>query len=188
LRNLQTWNRRGWMLGIFLMILVLGACSNVNEESTNLQSVSINRSAVVDFKLQGLNEDTIDSSTVSKPMFLNFWATWCSYCKQEMPYIDQLAQEYEGSVEFAAINLTHLDSVQSVESYVNEHQYQIPVYLDQKGEVTESFQVLSTPTVILLDHKGNIAFKQVGTVGESGAEAYRDLLNELIEEMNAEGG
>jgi thiol-disulfide isomerase/thioredoxin len=188
LKNLQTRNRQGWILVILLMIFVLGACSSVKEESTHLQDAAKNRNVTADFKLQGLNQKTIDSSTVNKPMFLSFWATWCHFCREEMPHIDKLAQEYEGRVEFAAINLTHLDSVKDVEAYAQKNKYQIPIYLDQDGKVTQSFQVLSTPTVILLDHQGNLAYKKVGAAGENGAEAYRDILDNLIKAMNEQGG
>lgn len=188
MKNLQTWNRRGWIIAILLMIFVLGACSNVEEKSSPPQSPpqasSENRTETADFKLQGLNDKTIDSSIVNKPMFLSFWATWCHFCKEEMPYIDKLAQEYEGRVEFAAINLTHLDSVKDVEAYVQKNKYQIPIYLDQDGQVTNSFRVLSTPTFILLDHQGNLAYKKIGAAGENGTQAYRDILDNLIEEMN----
>ncbi len=88
MKNLQTWNRRGWIIAILLMIFVLGACSNVEEKSSPPQSLpqasSENRPETADFKLQGLNDTTIDSSIVNKPMFLSFWATWCHFCKEEI--------------------------------------------------------------------------------------------------------
>jgi cytochrome c biogenesis protein CcmG/thiol:disulfide interchange protein DsbE len=188
LRNLHMRYRKAWILGMLLVILTVSGCSSVIEEQTNVQVAPENRAATAKFKLQGLNQKTIDSSSVHKPMFLSFWATWCSFCQEEMPYFDKLAQEYEGRVEFAAINLTHQDSVKSVEAYVKDHKYQIPVYLDHDGNVTDSFQVLSIPTVILLDHQGNLAYKKVGAAGENGIEVYRDILNKLIEEINAQGG
>jgi cytochrome c biogenesis protein CcmG/thiol:disulfide interchange protein DsbE len=188
LKNLHMRYRRAWVLGILLVILAVSGCSGVTEEQTNTQAASQNRDAAPGFRLQGLNQKTIDSSSVHKPMFVAFWATWCSFCQKEMPYFDKLAQEYKGRVEFAAINLTHQDSVKRVEAYMKDHKYQIPVYLDHDGKVTDSFQVLSIPTVILLDHQGRLAYKKVGSDGENGMKVYRDILNKLIEEINAQGG
>ncbi|WP_373231571.1 TlpA family protein disulfide reductase [Cohnella sp.] len=84
--------------------------------------------------------------------------------------------------------LQRRDSVKDVEAYALKNKYQIPIYLDQDGEVTESFRVLSTPTFILLDHQGNLAYKKVGAAGEKGVQAYRDILDNLIEEMSEQGG
>ncbi len=119
-------------------------------------------------------------------MVLSFWATWCSYCREEMPVIELLYREYEGKIEFAAINLTHLDSVDSVKDYVKKEELRLPVYFDHDGEVTGQFRVISTPTVVLLDPQGKEVYRKVGAGGKDSEDEFRHQLDQLL--ADTEGG
>ncbi|MFD2673271.1 TlpA family protein disulfide reductase [Marinicrinis sediminis] len=193
-----SYKKTGGLL-VLLMTMLLSACganhaaesrpSNGSpEQAANLpDSIVIpieKRAHVPPFQLEGLSDDGIDSQQVNKPMFINFWATWCHYCREEMPGFNEIVKDYEDKIAVAAINLTHLDNRDTVQSYIDENQYTFPVYLDEEGEVTQDFRVLSTPTVIMLDHQGRIAYKKIGAGGEEGEKLLRLALDELIEEQS----
>ncbi len=118
---------------------------------------------------------------------LSFWATWCSYCREEMPVLESLYREYEGKDEFAAVNLTHLDSVKSVEDYAKEHELSLPIYFDNDGEVTGLFRVISTPTVVLLDSQGNEVYRKVGAGGKDNAKDFRQRLDTMLSDKPPQG-
>lgn len=56
------------------------------------------------FDENGLTGEKIDPTKTRKVTVINFWATWCGYCLDELPYFDRMAQEYKDSVEFVAIH------------------------------------------------------------------------------------
>jgi thiol-disulfide isomerase/thioredoxin len=196
------WRSFNLGLLVILVLVTITACSSpqnetqLNTEITNEQtSTETNKevqtkgqSSALDFKLDGLNQTSIDTTEVDKPMFVSFWATWCHYCREEMPHMDALYHEYDGQIEFAAINLTQVDSLDSVESYISDHGYSIPIYLDKEGTVMNLFKVVSTPTVVLLDPEGNEVYRKIGAAGEEQIETYRSLLDEMIADQDGTGG
>lgn len=183
MKSTRKWKKTGMTMLLLSVVLALTACASPQKETGTAGA-----SAPVSFRLEGLNNRTLDSSTVKKPMLLSFWATWCHFCREEMPVFESLYGEYKGKVEFAAVNLTHLDSVKSVEEYVQEHDLNLPVYLDNDGEVTELFQVVSTPTVVLLDQDGKVVYRKIGAGGKDSEEALKRQLDQILSKNPPQGG
>ncbi|MDR6226839.1 TlpA family protein disulfide reductase [Desmospora profundinema] len=186
--RLRNWKKAKFLVMISILTLIGAACSGVQTESPSVENGPKRDSTPVTFHLEGVRNQTLDSSTVDKPMFLSFWATWCPYCREEMPVIESLYDEYEGKVEFAAVNLTHQDSVSSVEDYVKEHDLRLPVYFDKDGAVTELFQVISTPTVVLLDPQGNEVYRKIGAGGKENEKEFRQQLDEVLADKQPQKG
>ena len=68
---------------------------------------------------EGLQTETIDPSATGKVTVINFWGTWCGGCLEELPYFDQIAREFKGSVQVIAI---HTDTLhESAPAYIAEH-------------------------------------------------------------------
>jgi cytochrome c biogenesis protein CcmG/thiol:disulfide interchange protein DsbE len=185
---IRRWKRTKFTMVFIILSLAVTACSSALQKSQSVETAAKSEQESRFFQLEGLNNRTIDSSKVIKPMFVSFWATWCHYCKEEMPFHESLFREYDGRVEFAAVNLTHLDSEKNVKDYIQEHDYSLPVYLDKEGAVTELFQVISTPTVVLLDRQGKIVHKKIGAGGKNSMEEYRKLLDNLLSDNDEQGG
>jgi thiol-disulfide isomerase/thioredoxin len=183
MKSMQKLKKTGLTILLVSLVFTVTACANPQKESG-----SVGASDPVSFRLEGLNNRTLDSTTVTKPMLLSFWATWCHFCREEMPVLESLYGEYEGRVEFAAVNLTHLDSVKSVEEYVQEQDLRLPVYLDKDGEVTELFQVVSTPTVVLLDQDGKVVYRKIGAGGKDSEKALKQQLDKILSEQPPKGG
>lgn len=183
MKSMRKLKKPGLTILLVSLVFTVTACANPQKESG-----SVGGSVPASFRLEGLNNRTLDSSTVKKPMLLSFWATWCHFCREEMPVFESLYREYEGRVEFAAINLTHLDSVKSVEEYVQEQDLSLPVYLDKDGEVTGQFQVVSTPTVVLLDQDGKVVYRKVGAGGKDSEKALKQQLDKILSEQPPKGG
>jgi thiol-disulfide isomerase/thioredoxin len=180
---MRKWKNTGMIMLLLSVVLAVTACANPQKESGTAGA-----SASASFRLEGLNNRTLDSSTVKKPILLSFWATWCHFCREEMPVLESLYGDYDGKVEFAAVNLTHLDSVKSVEEYVQEHDLHLPVYLDNDGEVTERFQVVSTPTVMLLDQDGKVVYRKIGAGGKDTEKALKQQLDQILSKNPPQGG
>ena len=99
-----------------------------------------------------------------KVIFLNFWATWCSPCRMEMPDIQALYQEYdalgeEAEVVFLSVATPGLGgegTKEEVISFMEENGYTYPVLMDETGEVSAMFGISAYPTTYMIDREGKV--------------------------------
>jgi len=131
---------------------------------------SLTRSLVVgkpapDFKLATVDGMSVSLSQFrSRPVLVNFWATWCIPCREEMPELVRSyeAHKSEGFVILAS-NLTYTDSLPDVQAFVKEFKMTFPVLLDKDGAVAERlYQIPGVPTSVFVRRDGTIARIQVG--------------------------
>jgi peroxiredoxin len=94
-----------------------------------------------------------------KPIYLKFWATWCSYCKVEMPHLQAIYDENKNHVEVLTINVGMNDSITNIENFFQSKGFNIPTVFDQKGAITSSYGVVGTPFHVLIDKEGNVAYQ-----------------------------
>lgn len=91
-----------------------------------------------------------------KPVFINFWASWCPPCKEEMPFIQEAYNEYGDQIEFIMINVIETDTLEDMNAYLSENGYTFPVYLDKKNKVSDLYNVFAYPTSFFIDRNGKI--------------------------------
>lgn len=118
-----------------------------------------------DVRVKGLSGTEFKlSSQKGKVVFLNFWASWCPPCREEMPSIQKLYNGFKGEkIVFAAISIDR-GGKDTVAPFIKKNLYTFPVYLDQSGIAASKYEVLSIPTTFIIDKKGNIAAKIVGAI------------------------
>lgn len=116
-----------------------------------------------DFTLKNLDGDDISlSSYRGKLVFLNFWATWCGPCREEMPSMQALYDDLnEDGFEIVAVNLQ--ESQRTVSKFIDQNGYTFPVLLDSNGKVGGTYGARSIPTSYLIDTKGNAVGFIVGS-------------------------
>ncbi len=98
-----------------------------------------------------------------KVVIVNFWATWCTPCCQELPHFDALLGDHPEEVVIVAI---HSDLVtDDVEGYLSGFDYRLPFALDETGQVIASFGGSTMlPQTIVIDEEGVITYNAVGSV------------------------
>ncbi|WP_158633975.1 redoxin domain-containing protein [Radiobacillus deserti] len=122
-----------------------------------------------DFSLENLQGDTTTLSQYQgKLVFLNFWATWCDYCKEEMPIMEVVQKKYEEDVHIIALNAlnSELNGVDKVKNYIEQGGYTFEVLLDKEGSVVNQYQVVGLPTTFVLDKEGKLIETKMGPMTE----------------------
>lgn len=92
------------------------------------------------------------------PVVINFWATWCGPCRQEMPELVKAAHEED--VLVLAVNVQ--EARQPVEQFAAEFEMELPVVLDGEGKLRRLYRVPGLPTTYFVDRNGTIASLVVG--------------------------
>ena len=96
-----------------------------------------------------------------RPVLLNFWATWCGPCLFEMPYIQEVYDEWaERGLVILAINIG--ESPSRVENFMHYFNFSFPVLMDMKKNVTAKYNVIGYPTTYFIDGDGIIRDIKIG--------------------------
>lgn len=115
----------------------------------------------------------------SKVVFLNFWATWCAQCKEEMPWMTDLSRKFstQGLQVIASTN----EDPKTVRRFLKGKDFSFPVLLDSGDTLIDRFKVETLPTTVIIDDQGGVAFR-VNSVFEWNSPeviaAFEEFLNE----------
>ena len=105
-----------------------------------------------------------------KPIYLNFWATWCPPCVKEMPFMDELYPKYKDQLEFVVVSV---DSKKSdLDAFIKKTGYQLPIYTTDNDAAGKAFGIQGIPTSILITPNGKIAKVHVGSMSKAEMEAF----------------
>src|SRR5690625_1067224 len=129
--------------------------SNMPEESAGIEPGE----TAPDFELETLEGDTIKLSDLrGQKVMLNFWATWCGPCREEMPEMQEFYDNNEGEVEILAVNLLETESdASNAAEFIDEFQYTYPVLLDKDAEVSDAYKGdIAVPTTYFIGSDGTI--------------------------------
>ena len=103
------------------------------------------------------------SDMKGKPVILNFWASWCSPCKMEMPDFDEAYAQHGEDIHFMMVNLTDgsRETVEKASAFIEEQGYSFPVYYDTTQEAAYIYAVSAIPTTYFIDAEGHfVAYGQ----------------------------
>ena len=107
----------------------------------------------------------LDSSDLrGRPVMINFWATWCPPCRDEMPEIVRQAKADEDLIVLA-VNVR--EGLEIVRTFAEEYDMVMPVVLDQRGDLQNLFSIRGMPTSIFIDSEGSIASYWEGVLSAS---------------------
>ncbi|KZN44321.1 TlpA family protein disulfide reductase [Pseudoalteromonas luteoviolacea] len=109
-----------------------------------------------------LEAQTLDARTIStqgKVTYLKFWATWCAYCVEEMPILQQSHNSANDTYQVISINIGFNQNRDRVKHYLTKNKYDFPTVFDGSGAITKHYSVLGTPQHILLDEQGNELYR-----------------------------
>ena len=150
-----------------------------------------------DFKLRDIKGKTVELKDVLEkgPVLIDFWASWCVPCKEEMPIFNELYAKYrDKGLSMFLITIDKGSAIQKAKSFVKSKGFDFTVLFDPKKKVFKSFGCKSkVPVTFVLNKKGEIVFKHDGKGTKKMFEdaiikAFGDSLStESKEEVKIEG-
>jgi peroxiredoxin len=133
-----------------------------------------------DFALLREDGSTLRLSDLrGRPVFLNFWATWCTFCIEEMPDMQRIADEFDGQIVVLGLNTG--DSIPDGAAYAERLDVHYELVYDTDLQVTEGYRVRAMPTSYFIDSSGQIAEAHFGFM------TYDDMREKVDSLLHAEG-
>ncbi len=160
--------------------LILGLTLSVFA-ATSLAASGLTGQAAPDFALKSSSGENLRLSEYrGDVVMVNFWATWCGPCRQEMPLLDELYLRYE-RVGFSLLGVNIDDDSRKAMRMVSELGVSFPVLFDARKEVSKLYEVDAMPVTVLIDREGTIRYVHHGY--KPGYEdKYLDQIRSLLRE------
>lgn len=153
--------------------------SNSSTKNENYTYNSNNSSKVLapDFTLTDLNGHIVTLSNLrGKKVFLNFWASWCEPCKDEMADIERLYQETKDS-DLVILTINSTEDKNTIEEYLNANNLNFTVLLDSREEAVMNYLTGYIPSSFFIDTEGYIVSREVGAMTYDEMKANIEILN-----------
>lgn len=149
--------------------------------ASSLAASSLEGRTAPDFALPSAGGENLRLSEYrGNVVMINFWATWCGPCRQEMPLLDQLYNRYE-RVGFNLLGVNIDDDSNRAMQMVEELGVGFPVLFDERKEVSKLYDVEAMPVTVIVDRQGTVRFVHHGY--KPGYEDhYLDQIRTLLRE------
>jgi thiol-disulfide isomerase/thioredoxin len=118
------------------------------------------------------------SALQGRAVLLNFWATWCEPCREEMPSLQALAKRHEAD-SLLVLMVNYRESEPGIRRFLEHTPLALPVLLDSDGSAARAWTPRVFPTTVLIDRSGRPRHQVVGAVDWNGDEA-RQWVRELL--------
>jgi thiol-disulfide isomerase/thioredoxin len=114
-----------------------------------------------------------------KVIFVNFWASWCEPCKEEMPSIEALYKEMSSHRDFIMVTILYRDSPENALGYMKSNGYTFPVYVDPGGGAARSYGVTGVPETYVTDKKGVLIRRVIGPADWNAPDEKKQIKAQL---------
>lgn len=120
------------------------------------------------------------SDHVGKPIVLNFWASWCGYCKMEMPEFNQSYEKLKNKVDFFMVNVTdgERETVKKASDFIAQKGYTFPVYYDTHLSAANAYGAYSLPMTFFINSEGHVVAQAAGKID---AETLQKGINMILD-------
>ncbi len=131
------------------------------------------------FSLKTLDGKIVSSNDLKgKVVLINFWATWCVPCLEEMPELVALRDKYKENKDFVFLTINSLEDAELVKKFVAEQKFNLPLLLSENYTIANN--VLSLPTTWFIDKQGKIAYSKSGYSTAGIFEEFGWRIDELL--------
>jgi len=156
--------------------------------STLIFAEKSNNNIAPDFVLPDLegNNYRLSENFGKGPIIINFWATWCVPCREEMKKLRKIFNEYEkDGLVIVAISVDDPKTVSRVKNFIKSRNYPFKVLLDTNSETLQLYQAKTPPYTALLDYEGNLVYTHSG-FRQGDEKILEQKIIELVEQLKKE--
>lgn len=132
-----------------------------------------------DFTLINRDGETVQLADLKgKVVMINFWASWCGPCRQEMPFLDEMYKDFHRA-GFVLLGVNLDQNTAAAEKFLADVPVTFPVLMDPKGDVAKLYNNRAMPSSFFVDREGQLAYLHMGyRPGEE--EKYRQTVRKLL--------
>ena len=133
------------------------------------------------FTLKSLTGKNLKLSEMTgNVVLINFWASWCGPCREEMPLLNDLHKKYE-PLGFTVLGVNVEEDAKNARGFLKNFPVDFPILLDNKNQVSKKYNVIAMPTTVVLDRDGNVRYLHKG-YKPGDEEKYRKMVKKLVRE------
>lgn len=133
------------------------------------------------FTLRSNGGDNVKLSELrGEVVMINFWASWCGPCRQEMPLLDEMYQRYQ-PMGFTLLGVNVEEDPSKANALLKDLPVSFPVLYDTENEVSKLYDVVAMPSSVLIDRSGNIRYIHKG-YKPGDEDKYLDVIRKVIRE------
>ena len=148
------------ILFVLVLVIFVAFFSVRSRHSVKVAEIG---SAVQDFAVTDMNSNKITLSDLKGTvLFVNFWATWCGSCVEELPNVESLFRALSGNPSFKMITILYRDDGQRALGYMQQNGYTFPVYLNSDDSAAKIFGITGVPETFIIDKKGVLRDRVLG--------------------------
>jgi thiol-disulfide isomerase/thioredoxin len=134
-----------------------------------------------DFTLKSMSGENIKLSELrGNVVMINFWASWCGPCRQEMPLLDEFYKKYN-KLGFVLLGVNVEEDSSKAAGYLKEVPVSFPILFDNTNAVSKMYDIDAMPSTVLVDRNGNMRFLHRGYKPGDENE-YKKLMKKLMRE------
>ncbi|MBP3966480.1 TlpA family protein disulfide reductase [Paenibacillus lignilyticus] len=127
-----------------------------------------------EFTLEDLNGNHVSLRELrGHNVYINFWASWCKYCKKEMPDMKKIYERYQEK-DLIILTVNVGENREKAAAYLQDNGYPFRAVLDPDKKIAMKYGITSIPVSVFVDRKGNIVQKRVGAMKEAEMRAILD--------------
>lgn len=155
---------RSKLVIILISVVILGlAFGVVWMQSSKYEPLTVGKVAP-DFKLPDLEDKQVRLSDFrGKVVFLNFWATWCKPCKEEMPSMEVLYKNFErDGLVVLAVSIDRVTTKKDIPPFVKSLNLTFPILVDSWGQTDKRYKLTGVPETYIIDQQGILREKIIG--------------------------
>jgi len=135
-----------------------------------------------DVELIDINKNKVRLSELNgSVVFVNFWATWCESCVEELPSMERLLRNLADNPKFRPVTILYRDNIENASSFMKLNGYTFPVYSNPDESAPRKFGITGVPETFIVDKKGILRDKVIGPADWDSPVVFstlQSLLNE----------
>ena len=159
-----------WWVGLALILLAACVTTASVQHRPSETATAFPLERAPDFRLHTLAGDEVALHDFQgRWVLLNFWATWCTPCREEMPTLQRLADTHADHLTVLGINMREETTL--IQPFLDELDITFPILLQPDNDTLLAYRVRGLPLTFLVDPEGHLVWQQMGPLQSTALEA-----------------